>query len=127
MPPKHFLAGEEHKVLVYCKPDGSCPVQDFLRAMQASDRRKLVALIQSAAINGPTNNHEKNKIVEGHRYWEFKTPGFRVFRRWSKRGEIVLMHAFVKRTARTPQRELTAGDVLYGLVEKDLEDQSERG
>ena len=107
-------------MLVYCKPDGSCPVREFLGGLQASDRKKMLALIEAASLNGPPKNREKNHQVEGHRFHEFKIHGHRIFWRWSGSREIILMHGFVKREDRTPKRELDAGDVLYGVIEREL-------
>ena len=115
-----FRRGHAHVVVVYCKPDGSCQVRDFLRGLQEGDRKKMLALIEASSQNGPPRNREKNHQVEGHRYQEFKTHGHRIFWRWSKSNEIILMLGFVKRDDRTPKGQLDAGDALYGDIEKEL-------
>lgn len=80
----------------------------------------MLALIQYASTYGPPKNREKNHLVEGRRYFEFKTHGQRIFWRWSHRSEIILMHGFTKQTDRIPARELAAGDITFGLIEEEL-------
>lgn len=86
-----------------------CPVREFLLGLNKPRRAKVVALIQQLGEHGPTlpfpySSHIRGKLYElrGHygreqyRVLYFGAPG-RVF---------VLLHAFVKRTATVPERDI---------------------
>ncbi len=109
-----------HKILAYVTEDGTCPVEDFLEAMPERDRKKMVARIQFTADHGPSRNREQNKPVEGTKFFELKTPGQRVFWRWSRNNEVILMHGFVKRQERIPQGELQIGHATYTAIEDEM-------
>ena len=82
----------------------------------------MLARIAYAGDYGPPRNREQNKVVEGTRFFEFKTDGVRLFWRWSHRNEIVLMQAFVKRQDRIPRPEVDTGNTLYGIIETELDE-----
>ncbi len=94
----------------YEAPDGRCPVRDFLLRLPLVERAKVVALIDRLRAHGPTlpfpySSQVERKIRElrahhGRRQFRilyFGAPGRR----------FVLLHGFVKTTARVPVREDT--------------------
>lgn len=94
----------------YTARDGTCPVRDFLLRLPLAERAKVAALIDRLRVHGPTLPFPYSSQVEGKirelparhgrrqiRILYFGAPG-RCF---------VLLHAFVKTTARLPAQELT--------------------
>ena len=118
---KLLTEGRAHKILAYVDADGTCPVEDFLDSLQVADRKKMVARIMFTAEHGPPRNREQNKPVEGTKFFELKTAGHRVFWRWSRTNDVVLMHGFVKRQERIPASDLELGHLVYSAIEHSLE------
>ncbi len=115
-----LIEGTAHTVLAHETDNGSCPVEEFLGRLQPTDRKKMLARIEFTANNGPPRNPEANKRVEGKKYFELKTHGHRIFWRWSRNNEVILMQGFVKRTNKIPATELGSADRLFGLIEEEL-------
>lgn len=121
---RFLIEGTAHTILAYERADGTCPVEDFLGSLQPRDRKKMLARIEFTANHGPPRNVEANKKVEGTKYFELKTHGHRIFWRWSRNNEVILMHGFGKRSEKIPAQELDAADRLFGLIENELRSHS---
>lgn len=112
--------GLAHSILAFEEADGSTPALDFLSGLEERERKKMVALIDRTADHGPPNNRERNKPVEGTRFFEFKTHRYRLFWRWSPSGDVILMNGFAKRGDRISKSDLHAGLVLFDSIEAEL-------
>ncbi len=84
---------------------------EFMEGMRPEAVRKLWALIQDTADNGPPRHPERcKKLVGVENLFELKSKPFRVFffyeGREGDRGRIVLTHGFRKKSDSTPRREI---------------------
>lgn len=116
---RRFYNGSMHTVDCYVSPRGESVVEAFLDALQDSDRKKMVAVIQYAGDHGPPTNREKCHKVEGTSFWGFKTHGQRLFWRWLPGGAIALMHGFPKNQDRTPRRDLIIGQARFDELDQE--------
>ena len=86
--------------------------------MQERDRRRLIALLDHTALNGPPRNVEKFKKVEGtDGLFEFKSfqdriPAFYDGNEPDGRGRLVMTHGFRKKGDRMPPGELKRAEQL---------------
>lgn len=110
----------------YENDEGGCPVQDFLDGLAKPSRAKVVALIQLLAEQGPTLPFPYSSRVRG-KIRELRTQygkeNFRVLYFGASNREWVLLHAFSKRTKRTPEKEIKlAEERMAAYLKKAKED-----
>jgi len=87
-----------------------CPVWEFLDGLQREDRAEFdrtMALLDYTAEEGPPKNVEKCRFIRELRVFEFKTRGgVRIMGFWDSERMIICSHGFMKKSQKTPQREL---------------------
>lgn len=90
--------------------EDDCPVWDFLKVLQQEDAdefQRITALLDYTAEEGPPKNVEKCRFIRELRVFEFKTRGgVRIMAFWDSDRMIVCSHGFMKKSQKTPQREL---------------------
>jgi phage-related protein len=88
--------------------DGTCPVEDFLNGLDKAPRAKMLALIQLLAEQGPTLPFPYSSQVRG-KIRELRTrygrERLRVLYFGASAREWVLLHAFIKQSPKTPERD----------------------
>ena len=93
----------------YDRDDGGCPVEDFLNGLDKAPRAKVLALIQLLAEQGPTLPFPYSSQVQG-KIRELRTrygrERLRVLYFGASAREWVLLHAFIKQSAKTPERDI---------------------
>ncbi len=98
-----------------------CPVREFLEDLEVPHRAKLLAVIKLLGELGPTLPFPYSSQVEG-KLRELRThygeTHYRVFYFGHPTRSFVLVHAFVKRTDRTPRREI---DIARERMRRSLE------
>ncbi len=110
----------------YENDEGGCPVQGFLDGLAKPSRAKVVALIQLLAEQGPTlpfpySSQVRGKVRELRTQYGKET--FRVLYFGASNREWVLLHAFSKRTKRTPEKEIKlAEERMAAYLKKAKED-----
>ena len=100
------------------------PAKDFLDTLDNKSREKILFNIWKSR---ETNDPELFKKISGD-IWEFrarfKNKQFRLLAFWDKRGEketlVIATHGFVKKTQKTPRKEVDKAeqlrkDYLFGL------------
>lgn len=91
-----------------------CPTLDFFKtvaAQQPEETAKMAKLLQHIACDGPPANEEKFKHLPGtESLYEIKTTRLRVLCFWDDNRLIVCTHGFVKKTNKTPKRELNRAE-----------------
>ncbi|HLG11430.1 MAG TPA: type II toxin-antitoxin system RelE/ParE family toxin [Dehalococcoidia bacterium] len=89
---------------------GVAPVEEFLSKLDSGMRSKVSRALGILEALGPRLPMPFARPVVGYRFWELRvqTGGnqTRVFYVAVKGRRIVLLHAFAKKTQRTPAREL---------------------
>ena len=97
-------------VIFYEKEDGSIPVQEFLDALPAKHRAKALRDIDllekyGIALTEPHVKHIEDKL------WELRIKSAsdisRVFYFIHIGKDIVLLHGFIKKSQKTPNREIS--------------------
>lgn len=93
----------------YVLLDGSSPVADFIERQSYGNQAKIYAELDDMAEFGTVQRGDKLRHLEGE-LWELRFRGDRVSFRFiyfvqpGKR--IVVLHCFLKKTQKTPKREL---------------------
>lgn len=97
-------------VLYAMGDEDNCPVADFLEELHQDDGdefQRITALLEYTADEGPPKNVEKCRFIRELRVFEFKTRGgVRIMAFWDSDLMIVCSHGFMKKSQKTPQREL---------------------
>ena len=118
---KEIYSGAHHRLYVLVQPSGRSPVEEFLIGLPERDRSRMWALIKSSCDNElPLHNREKCKLVEGYKFYEFKTPGQRIIWCWLRGQGIALLHGFTKRQDRIAEADLNTANARYDDAQKDF-------
>jgi phage-related protein len=103
------LGKSRWEVVALCDQRGSCPVLDFLGGLDKSLRslcnRMLGLLREYVTYHGPPRSIERCRHLEDG-IWEFKTGQLRVLWFYDQDRVIVCTHGFMKKTRKTPRREI---------------------
>ena len=107
---------ENYRVVYYIDPSGREPVKEYIDSLSKKEQVKIFALIeylkeQKGYLDEPYSKHIKGKIRElrvgfarnRHRIFYFTFFG----------KKIILLHAFLKRTEKTPQKEINKAIISY--------------
>jgi len=98
---------------------GGEPVREFLRGLSPEDRKSIGADIKEVQFGWPLGMPLVRKMQTG--LWEIRCHlerrTVRVFFAVSGK-DMVLLHAFVKKTQKTPQSELDAAKVRKAQLER---------
>ena len=123
MPFRGFYSGSAYAVLAYERDNGSCQVQEYLEGLPNRDRKRMTALLELAAENGPPRNSEKSAAIEN--FFEFKAYQTRIFYDYLPGKRIVLFYGFTKKRNKTPNNVIATGRSLCQEVRD--EDRRSRG
>ena len=103
----------EWNVIYYEKENGDAPVADFIAALPPKHRAKALWEVRLLAEQGKSLREPYAKSIQGEKYkglFELRvqqgTDISRVFYCLPVGDTIVLLHGFVKKTFKTPPREL---------------------
>jgi phage-related protein len=96
-------------VVFYRTEKGAVPVLEWLRSMEAADRKQIGLDLLRVQENWPIGMPLCRSL--GDRLWEVRSSldGGRIARLLFclQAGEIYVLHGFFKRTQKTPERELS--------------------
>lgn len=92
--------------------------KDFVNSLEDSEKKKVFALIERTAEEGPPTNEEKFKKVEGEKFFEFKTHQARILCVFEEGGKIILLNGFKKKQRRTPKAEIEKARGLLSLYSR---------
>ena len=105
----------------FFEEEEQCPVREFLEDLEVPRRAKLLAVIKLLEEFGPTLPFPYSSQVDG-KLRELRThygeTHYRVFYLGDTSRSFVLVHAFVKRTDKTPRREI---DIARERMRRSLE------
>ena len=97
-------------IIFYRTADGQCPVQDFLDSLPGKAAQKVtwvLSLLEELDIV-PSSYFKKLVSTEG--IWECRiqlgSNAYRIFAFFDGTSVVVLTHGLVKKTQKTPQREI---------------------
>jgi len=96
-------------IIFYTTQRGDFPIRKFLRSLDKKSRAKIGAFIQLLSEEGPNLRRPFADTIRGkirELRIRFAKKQYRVLYFFFLRDKIVLVHAFVKKTAKTPAQEL---------------------
>lgn len=101
-----------HKIIFYVDRQGKSSILDYLAALEASNskdsrikRSKIREYVKALEANGTYLPETYVKHLDGE-IWELRPISDRIlFAGWVD-GAFVLLHSFVKKTQKTPKREI---------------------
>jgi phage-related protein len=111
---------EEYKIKFFYDPvTGEIPVRQYLKDMPEKDRAKILKYIEflrahNGVLDEPYTKHIRDKIRELR--VDFSNNRHRIFFFAFIGKNIILLHAFLKKTAKTPDREITKALNNYHTV-----------
>jgi len=112
----------------YQEPDGSAPVEEFLESLSVEVRAKALALIQILRVHGPNLPFPYSSQAAG-RIRELRTQygkdKIRILYFADARRVFVLLHGFVKRTAKLEASELRQAE--YRMARHNLQHPPQTG
>ena len=96
-------------IVFYRKEDGTIPVKDFLEELPAKHHARALRDIEALERYGPTLTAPHVKHIRG-KLWELRIKSANDISRifyfiYARRG-IILLHGFIKKTQKTPIREI---------------------
>ena len=103
-----------HDIRFYKDSSGVQPAKEYIKKKQSQKGKnariqanQIASYIQLLAINGfSLNKNYIDKINEEYNIWELRPGSNRIFFVAWFEGMFVLLHAFPKKTQKTPQREI---------------------
>ena len=101
-----------HRIIFYKDRQGNSQIIDYMRELKASGSKdsriklkKIREYVKALAINGKSLPENYVKHLDGE-IWELRPINDRVlFAGWHA-GAFVLLHSFVKKSQKTPRREI---------------------
>ena len=104
------------KVIFYETEAGESPVWDFIFGLPAKDQAKVVRALDLLEEFGLDLRAPYVRSVTGRRkLWELRVKGYRILYFAFTGRRMVMLHAFAKKTRKTPRREIT-------MAEKRMDD-----
>ena len=104
-----YHKGVDWAIDFYQEPDGRAPVEEFLESLSVEARAKALALIQMLKAHGPSLPFPYSSQAAG-RIRELRTQygkdRIRILYFADSRRVFILLHGFVKRTAKMEPSEL---------------------
>jgi len=98
-----------NRIIYYITPSGGNPVKDFLDSLQKSQKAKVFRIFQTFNLYGLTSIIPHTKKLTGTPLWEIRIKGkdsIRIIYIMQTKRSILVLHGFIKRTQKTPQKEL---------------------
>lgn len=107
----------EYKIKLYRNPrDGRSPVEKYIENLDIKEKTKVYKYIEVLRINKgvldePYSKHIKDKIRELR--VDFSNKRHRIFYFTFINRNIILLHTFLKKTSKTPMREIKIAEDNY--------------
>ena len=97
-------------IVFYRTGEGKCPVEDFLDSLPAKAAQKAAWVLKLAEDMDIVPALYLKKLVRSDDIWEFRfqhgSNSYRVFCFFIGKSVVVLTHGLVKKTQKTPKREI---------------------
>lgn len=107
---KEFFMTGKWSVIYYIFASGEIPVRDFLDKAKPSLKAKALRILLTVSEYGLQSIIPHVRKFSGTPFWEIRILGgdsVRILFVTEINKQIVLLHAFYKKTQKTPQRELS--------------------
>lgn len=96
-------------IYYYTSPAGSNPVKQFIDSLAPQQQTKILRIFQYIQRYGFTVRLPQIKKLTGSPLWEIKILGkhnLRILYVIPKENLVLILHGFIKKTAKTPKKEL---------------------
>lgn len=107
---------DKWKVIYYISPSGSNPVSDFLDSLDQQTQSKLLRVVTNIEEYGLLTVIPHIKKLSGTPFWEIRVLGksnARIIYAVPTRARVLLLHGFLKKTDKTPLKELEIANDRY--------------
>lgn len=98
-----------YRIIFYQTPRNDYPVKDFIKDLDKKSRAKVYRCIEQLEKEGPNLLRPYADVVRGkirELRVDFSSTNVRIFYFFFLKNDIVLLHAFKKKTQRLPEREI---------------------
>jgi phage-related protein len=97
-------------VIFYRTADGGCPVQEFLDSLSSKTAQKVAWVLSLVEDLDVVPSTYFKKLVSTEGIWECRiqlgSNAYRIFCFFDGNSVVVLTHGLIKKTQKTPQREI---------------------
>ena len=97
-------------VIFYRTVDGKCPVQEFLESLSGKVAQKVTWVLSLIEDLDVVPSTYFKKLVNSDEIWECRiqlgSNAYRIFCFFDGNSVVVLTHGLIKKTQKTPQREI---------------------
>ena len=108
------------EIIFYQTRSGKNPLLDFIKKLSSKDQAKIAWIIGLLAEHGRFLPLPYLKsLSNADNIYELRPKNYRIFLSFLQRKNVILLHAIIKKTNKTPQKELS-------LASKRLKDYLER-
>lgn len=107
---------DKWKVVYYTSPTGDNPVSNFLDCIDKQTQSKILRVVANIEEYGLTSVIPHIKKLSGTPLWEIRILGktnVRIIYVVPTRTSILLLHGFIKKTMKTPSKELEIASARY--------------
>ena len=108
---------EKWEVELYESPRGSKPVEEFLDSLEKAARDKVYASVELLKEFGVKLSFPHVKKLRGSLLWELRILGgssVRMFYIAIKARRLLILHGFLKKTQKTPGKEIETAEKRLG-------------
>ena len=97
-------------IIFYRTADGKCPVQEFLDSLSGKVAQKIAWVLSLVEDLDVVPSTYFKKLVSTEEIWECRiqlgSNAYRIFCFFDGHSVVVLTHGLIKKTQKTPQREI---------------------
>ena len=101
-------------ITFYRTPSGNCPVEDFFDGLPAAVVRKITWVLRIVEEENLVPAQYFKKLKDTEELWEcrinYGSSTYRVLCFFAPCNRLVLTHGFMKKTQKTPQREIARAE-----------------
>ena len=106
-----------YEIVPHRRPDGSYPYEEYVRSVYFSGRKrdaaKIRALVDLLSRLGSRQLTAMRKAEKMNDVWQLRPGSHRIFYFWhAQQKRYVLLNGFLKKSGRTPRRELDRAESL---------------
>ena len=117
--------GEAFSIEAYCLDDGESLVIQWLDGLPQKHQVRLAVLFERLGDHGKIYNEQKFKHLTGtEQLFEFKVDNVRVLSFFFSGKRVILTHGLVKKSAKTPKREIERAHKIKSEFVRRFEDEN---
>jgi phage-related protein len=96
------------EIIFYQTLSGKNPILDFIKKLNSKDQAKIAWTIDLLAEHGRFLPLPYLKSLQNAgNLWELRPKNYRIFLSFLQKRNIILLHAIIKKTNKTPIKEIT--------------------